>query len=349
MIKDFIRGKEGFFALDIGSTAIRVLEVGSSKGAVKLSKYGFSVIDSNLSDITNATSRQYLSEIIKSTIRESGIKSRNVVMAPPSSFVIQKVVEIKRQSDLELEKIFREQFMKREAKDGKMNFDYHVIGPSPSSDGKDSILLTAVSRKIINEQSKMLKSIGLSLVAVEPESIAVTRAILAKDQTDFELVVNIKDFATDLFIVSEGVPYLTQTAAFGAGLLVGMLQQNLKIDTITAQKYIADYGLNPEIMNGQIVAAASPAIQHFIDAICRIGNMFSNKYLNNPVVRIVLAGYGASIPRLAETIHDQIGLPVEIADPWRNMSITDKEKAELATVAPHFITTIGLSEREGIL
>jgi len=339
MLRRLLGEADGFFALDISTTAIRLIQLSKHSDGWKYERYGYQPLDVNLGSDDNV-----LIDAIEKAISSSGIKLKNVVISTPNEVSNVWVGEVKKTTDEELSKTITTHIKRLESKQGEQNYRYSNLGKSKSDKDKMDVLVVSADKGFIENRIELLESIGQNVIAVEPESLALIRSVATSEGA--ELVINVKDFTTDYVVSYKKTPHLVKTIPYGAGLLVGMLQQNLKIDTALAQKYVADYGLNPEIMNGQIVKALEAAINQFTNEIHNLTNSFEKKNDKKKIKKIVLTGYGAVIPYFLDTIIDRTDKKTEIADLWHEIAISDKEKSELSAVSPHLAVAIGLAKRE---
>jgi len=339
MLRRLLGEADGFFALDISTTAIRLIQLSKHSDGWKYERYGYQPLDINL-----CNDEKVLKDTIKKAINNSDIKLKNVVISTPNEVSNAKVGEVKKMSDEELSKTISSQIKRLESKQGEQNYRYTNLGKSKSDKDKMDVLVASADKGFIENRIELLESIGQNVIAVEPEPLVLIRSAASGDGA--ELIINIKDFTTDYVISYKKVPYVVKTIPYGAGLFVGMLQQNLKIDTAVAQKYVADYGFNPDIMNGQIIEALGAAISQFTNEIHNLIGSFDRKYDKLKIKKIILTGYGAVIPYFQETIENSTGKTTEFADLWHDIAISDKEKSELSAISMHFAVAIGLAKRE---
>ena len=80
-----LKGMGDFFALDIGTNAIRVVQLRKSGSGWSLDHYGYAPIDSKLTSSDSEESRRKVAEVIMTAVGQSGIRSKNVVIGLPSS------------------------------------------------------------------------------------------------------------------------------------------------------------------------------------------------------------------------------------------------------------------------
>ncbi|MDO8336231.1 MAG: pilus assembly protein PilM, partial [Candidatus Saccharibacteria bacterium] len=135
-----------FFALDVGTTAIRIVQL-SRQGhndAWNLVKFGYAPVDAKISTSDAAEDQRRLGEIIMTALGQSGINTRDVVVGIPSNKTFATVVDLAKMSPAELKvniKYQAEQYIPMPINDVKL--DWALLGDSPSGADKSEVLLTS--------------------------------------------------------------------------------------------------------------------------------------------------------------------------------------------------------------
>ena len=76
-----LKGVGDFFALDIGTTAVRVVQLAKAgNGMWSLRHYGYAPVTDNLVASSAPESRRKLGEIIMTAVGQSGVHTRDVVI-----------------------------------------------------------------------------------------------------------------------------------------------------------------------------------------------------------------------------------------------------------------------------
>ena len=81
-----------FFALDIGTTSVRVVQLSGSNGAWGLQKYASVPVDIKIATSDSPEDQKRLAEVITTAIGQSGVRTRNVVLGIPSNRMFATVV-----------------------------------------------------------------------------------------------------------------------------------------------------------------------------------------------------------------------------------------------------------------
>jgi type IV pilus assembly protein PilM len=168
-----LTGVTDFFGLDIGTTAIRVVELRGGGKVRGLARYGQIAVDPNISQSDSHADEQKIAQFIRQVITEAKISSRNVAVGVPSQRTFTTVTDIDRLSPAELAKTIKYQadsLIPTPLAESKI--DWALLGDSPKEATKVEILLSSVTNDFIEKRLDMLESIGLNVIAFEPESLA---------------------------------------------------------------------------------------------------------------------------------------------------------------------------------
>ncbi len=341
-----------FFALDIGTSAVRVVQLArQGRGdAWTLLKYGYAPIDIKISTSDAPEDQKRLSEVILTAIGQSGIKTRDVVVGIPSNKTFATVVDLQKMSAQELKTNVRyeaEQFIPMSIDEVKI--DYALLGASPANPEMVEVLLTSVANSYSESRLDMLESIGLNVVASEPDSIAVLRAILTEDSKGGALIFDMGDVASDLVVVKDGSPRLVRSVPIGFQTLIKAAMSNLNIERNQAEQFILKFGLAPDRLEGQVVKALESTLDQFVSEVHKSITFFQNRYRDTPVTNIYISGYGAAIPLFAEFAKQKTELPTQLANPWQKVQMTPADKDKLIAVSTQFGVAIGLAQRKKVL
>jgi type IV pilus assembly protein PilM len=337
--------KTDFFALDIGTSAIRVVQMKGSK-IKTLARYGSLDIDPKISQSDDNADQQKLLQAIKQVIAQAGITTPNVAVGLPSGKVFLTVVDVDRLSPQELEKTIRFQadsLIPTPLVESKI--DWALLGQSPKEQTKVELLLASVANDFIEHRLDMLESIGLNVIAFEPESLAVTRALLAPGTQQPHLLLDIGDKASDLIVTLNDAPRLIRSIPIGTDAIVKAAMQNLSIDQKQAQQFVFKFGMSKDKLEGQVYNAIEGIIDSLVSEIEKSIKFFNTRYPNNKLERIILTGGASTLPEFPLMIANKFGVSVEIGNSWRNVAFPTDKQNELLAVSNKFAVAAGLAER----
>lgn len=341
-----LSGVSDFFGLDLGTTAIRIVQLRGSGPVKQLVKYAYAPVDSKIAVSDSNADQQKLMQVLRDLIGQAGITTRNVAVGLPSSKVFTTLVDIERLAPNELSKSIRFQadsIIPTPLAESKI--DWAVLGDSPKDKTKVEVLMTSVPNEFVEKRLDMLESIGLNVVAFEPDNLALSRALVAVDSTTPQMVLDIGHKSTDLVIALNGIPRLTRSIPTGNEALVRAAVQNLSIDEKQAQQFIYKFGLDKNKLEGQIYNAIVGTVDILMSEIEKSIKFFQARYTTSKMDRIIVTGGASTLPEFPLYLANKFGLNVEIGNAWRNVSFAQSRQNELMAVSNNFGVAVGLAER----
>lgn len=341
-----LTGVSSFFGLDIGTTAIRVVQLRGNGPVKSLMRYAYVPVDSKIVLSDSKTDQQHLAQVIKELVDQAHLSTRNVAVGVPSQRVFTAVVDFDRLPSNELAKAIRYQADSLIPTPlEKSKIDWAVIGDSPKDKTKVEVLLSSVENDFVEQRLDLLESIGLDVVAFEPDNLALTRALISGDVPQPQMVLDIGSKTTDLVVTMNGAPRLTRSIPTGAEAIVRSAAQNLNIDDKQARQFVFKFGLSRDKLEGRIYDAIISTVDLLTTEIDKSIKFFQSRYVESPVVRIVVTGGASALPEFPLYLANKFGLEVEIGNAWRNVSFAPERQNELLAVSNHFGVAAGLAER----
>jgi type IV pilus assembly protein PilM len=346
-MSSFLTGVTDFFGLDIGSSAIRLVELhGSGNGPKALVKYAYLPLDSKIAMSDSKADQQKLAEVIAQLIGEAKVSTRNVAVGIPSGRVFTTVADIERIPESELAKAVPYQadsLIPTPLAESKI--DWALLGDSPSDKTKQEILLTSVPNKFVEDRLDMIESIGLNVIAFEPDNLAMARALAAPEATP-QLILDVGRHSSDLVILLNGAPHLTRSIPTGVEAIVRSATQNLNIDEKQAEQFVFKFGLSKDKLEGQVFTAINGTVDLLTTEVEKSIKFFETRYTQNKVTRIIVTGGASVIPEFPLYLANKFGVNVEIGNAWRNVTFSRDRQNELAAISNQFGVAVGLAERE---
>lgn len=335
-----------YFALDIGTDAVRVVQMSGTDKGWSLDHYAIVPVDIKISASDAPEDQHRLSEVIATAVSQSGVRTRNVVVGLPSSKTFATVVDMPDMSMDELASTIKyqaEQYIPMSLDEVKL--DWALLGKSPNDQTKNEVLLVSVPNNFSESRLDLIEGIGLNVIAVEPDSIALTRSLLTQGATDARMIVEVGDFATDIIVAYGDAPRLIRSIPNGMQTLVKTASQNLNIQPDQATQFILKFGLDPTKLEGQIYRALETTLDQFVVEITKSAKFFQTRYPSVPIGALVMSNYGATVPNLAEYFAEKINLRAERGNPWQRVRVSTSDQAKLQPLSAQFGVAIGLAQR----
>jgi len=344
-MSSLLSGKSDFFGLDIGTTAVRLVHLRGAGGQPALVKYAYVPIDSKLSMSESKTDQQKLAQAVQQLVKQANISTSNVAVGIPSGRVFTTVADVERLPANELAKSIRYQadsLIPTPLAESKI--DWALIGDSPADKTKQEILLTSVPNKFVEDRLDMLESIGLDVIAFEPDNLAMARA-LAVPNGGPQLLLDVGRHSTDLVVMLNDIPHLTRNIPTGAEAIIRAATQNLSIDEKQAEQFVFKFGLSKDKLEGQVFEAINGTIELLTTEIEKSIKFFETRYTGSKIGRIIVTGGASVIPEFPLYLANKFALNVEIGNAWQGVSYSRDRQNELLAISNQFGVAVGLAER----
>lgn len=345
---NFGRGMGDFFALDIGTNAIRLVQLNATgNNQWSLVAHAYVPVDSRITTSDSAEARRKLSEVIMTAIGQSGIKSKNVVIGLPSSKTFTTVIDVPNISDGELRSTMKyqiDQYVPMGAEEAKV--DWALLGPSLREQNMQEVLISSTAKNYSEERLELVEALGLNVIAAEPDPIAMVRALVPPNtSTTAMIMIDMGEMATDLAITYGDAPRLVRTIPTGVATLIKAAVQNLNVQEDQARQFILKFGLAPDRLEGQVLHAVESTLDGFSAEITKSIKFFQTRYPNVPISASLLSGFAAIIPMFNSYIGSKTGVQAMVANPWQGVRLSDTDQQQLAAVASEFTIAVGLAKR----
>jgi len=341
-----LSGVSSFFGLDIGTTGIRVVELRGSGPTRSLVRYAYVPIDPKLSQSDSKADQQQLARVLSNLVAEAKLSTRNVAVGLPSSKVFTVLTDFDRIPQNEIGSAIQyqaESLIPTPPAESKI--DWAVLGDSPKDKTKVEILLTSVSNNTIEQRLDMIESIGLNVIAFEPDSIALPRALVPAGTSAPQLLLDMGQLSTDLVITMGDSPRLTRSIPTGVEAVIRSATQNLNIDDKQAQQFVYKFGVSKDKLEGQVFQAIIGTIDLLVSEIDKSVKFFQTRYPDMPIERMIVTGGASTIPEFPLYLANKFGVNVEIGNAWRNVAFVADRQNELLAVSNQFGVAVGLAER----
>lgn len=341
-----LSGVSSFFGLDIGTTGIRLVELRGSGSTRSLVKYAYVPLDTKLAQSDSKVDQQKLAQILANLVAEARPSTKNVAVGIPSSRVFTTVIDFDRLPQGELSKAITYQadsLIPTPPKESKI--DWAVIGDSPKDKTKIELLLSSVPNGFIESRLDIIESVGLNVIAFEPDSIALSRSLVAAGATTPQLIIDVGQQSTDLVITMDEAPRLTRSIPTGAEAIVRSAMQNLNIDDKQASQFVFKFGVSKDKLEGQVYQAIVGTVDMLVTEIDKSIKFFQTRYPGVTIGQMIVSGAASTIPELPLYLANKFGVNVEIGNAWRNVAFAADRQNELLAVSNQFSVAVGLAER----
>ncbi|MFZ1301016.1 MAG: type IV pilus assembly protein PilM [Candidatus Microsaccharimonas sp.] len=341
-------GVGDYFALDIGTNAVRVVQLSSAgPDAWNLVHFGYAPLDEKISSSSSPEALRRVGEVIMTAVGQSGIKTKNVIIGLPSSKTFTTVIEMPIMPENELRNTIKyqvDQYIPMAINEAKV--DWAALGTSLHDPKMQEVLIASTANVYAEERLEFIENLGLNVIAAEPDQLAMVRSLVPSGVLDARLIIDVGEHSTDLAITFGDSPRLVRTIPTGVHSLVKAAVQNLNVQEDQARQFILKFGLAPDRLEGQVYRAIEGTLDGFTAELVKSIKFFQTRYPNTPVGGILLSGYGSIVPGFSEYVSSKTGVPSSMANPWQKVRVSQADQQQLVTVASEFAAAIGLAQRK---
>jgi type IV pilus assembly protein PilM len=343
--------KKDVIGLDIGSSSIKLVELSEGKSGYKLQNLVISplppeaIVDGALMDSV------IIIDTIQDLIATSKTKMKNVVTSVSGHSVIVKKITLPFMTEAELEESIQweaERYIPFDIND--VNIDFQIFGSSPENPDVMDVVLVAAKKDIINDYVSIIMESGLNPVIIDIDSFALENMLAINYEVDKEETVamaNVGASITNINIIKNNISGFTRDIFKGGNQITEEIQRQLHIDYEEAEKIKVgskmDITSQPIIQNVLKTASESLAIE--------IGNsldFFQSTTTYEKINKLYLSGGGSKIKDFDIILQQQIGIPVEIVNPFKKVEYSEKnfDLEYLREIGPVMAVGVGLASRK---
>lgn len=341
-----LSGNLEFFALDIGTTSVRAVQLARNGTGWTLTNYAVAPIDLRVSTSDATDDQRKLGEVIMAVIGKSGIRTKDVVLGIPSNKVFATVVDLPDMPANELASTIKyqaDQYVPMSLDEAKI--DWAVLGKASAGSPNNEVLLASVANSFIESRLDLVERLGLNVVAIEPDSLALVRSLQPQGLPEGRIIIELGDFTTDIIITYNDAPRLIRSIPTGIQTFIKAATQTLSVEPQQAQQFIMKFGLHKDKLEGQVFRSVESTIDQFVAEIVKSIKFFQTRYPNIPVGSLIVSNYAATIPGFSSYLTEKIGVPVEVGNPWQQVKVSANDQVALQPLSSQFGVAIGLAER----
>ncbi|HET6466701.1 MAG TPA: type IV pilus assembly protein PilM [Nitrospiria bacterium] len=341
------------FGLDIGSSAIKVVQLKEKKTGYSLEKFGIKslapemIVDGTVMDASS------VGGILKELLSEQKIKLKDVAISISGHSVIVKKISLPAMTEDELEESIKweaEQYIPFDIND--VNIDFHILGTSDGQDGQPqmNVLLVAAKKDKLNEYTALVADAGLTPRVVDVDAFAIENMYgvnYGVQETEVVALVNIGASVMNINILKNTMSSFTRDISIGGNRYTETIQKELNLgyqDAEQAKRVENPEGVNPEALS----AVINTVNTEVAGEITRSIDYFKTTTMQENIDKVVLCGGAARSKGLVALLSERLGVPVELANPFNQIEIDPKlfNVEQIQEMAPQAAVGVGLAIRK---
>lgn len=340
--------REGrYISLDIGSSALKLLEVEGSGGQLSIRGFASAPLPSSAVQNNMIVEQDSVAGIIRGLIKKAGASATEAITAVPGPAVIIKKLQLPSQAPNELENsvLFEAGNFIPESLEN-VNLDY-MITDVLEKERQFEVLLVAVKRDIINSYTSTLQLAGLDPVVVDVDYFALENMYelnYPPNEQQVVALVNIGARYSCMNILRGGRSTFTGDVPVGGKEFNDALVRNLGVTAAEAESI--KLGHSPQYPLEQVEPVLQPVKEFLAEEIHRALSFFWTAATDEQIGMILLAGGTSRVPGLMQLLSERLEVPVHVVNPLSNVTIgSGVDRAALEKDGPSFAIAVGLGVR----
>lgn len=343
MAKFFYKDKP-IVGLDISSTGIKLMSVDAKKWTVN--GYGHLDLDPlKLKEaLENDTKTSFLTDSIKLLLSENIIGSASsdrVAIAVPTSRSYTRTFTLPASAEKSLDEavlLEAEQYIPIPV--STLYIDYQIIERSKKT---IIVLMSAVSKAVIDNISKAVEAAGLFPILIEPSINSVGRVLTAtEDGTLPTVIVDIGPASTDIAILDKGSIRVTGGLSIGGNTFTLDIAKKMNISLENAHQLKVLNGLNAGPRQQKLKEALSPSLERIITETQKVMRYYNERISDRKLEQLLIVGGGSSVPGIGEYFTDKLVIAARVASPWQKLDFA-KVQEPPKQFRPRYITVAGVA------
>ncbi len=345
-----------FLGIDIGTSAIKIIELSRWAGRKKLENYGqisastlykkpFRTFEKN----TLSLSSKDIARAVRAVIKEANMKTRQAILTIPDFSTFFTSFELPSMSLEELP-----QAVKSEARRhvplplAEVTLDWQLLNKKTRREGQRfEILLVTVPNEVINQYKDIAREAELELIALEAEVFGLIRSLINKEEKRTIALIDIGARSTTCSIIDKGALKISHSFDISGDILIERISKALSLDYEAAKSLKKKYGIS-SFVEGTEEKSIREVLTPLIALIIReIDKVFKGFYLKKrkEVEKIILAGGVAMLPGLVDSFNDYFKKEVEIANPFSDIFFPPILDENLKEIGPSYAIAVGAALR----
>lgn len=342
MTKLFYKDKP-VIGLDISNTGIKIMSIDTKRWLV----LGYGSVDLEPIKVKEALegNSTYLADNIKALIKENfigSLSSNHVVIGVPTArsfsrtFTLPLIAEKTLKDAIEIEV---DQYIPIPA--STLYIDYEIIERNKQ---EITVLMSAVSRVIIDNCVNAAKSAGLRACLVEPGISAVGRLLAATEDGHLpSVIVDIGPASTDIAVLVGGSIRVTGGLAIGGNTFTLDIAKKLNVALENAHQLKVLNGLSAGPRQEKINNALKPSLERIMAETRKVMRYYNERLSDDrKLEQLLVVGSGSNMPGIGEYFTNSLVMPARVASPWQKLDF-GKLPEPVKQFRSRYITVAGLA------
>jgi type IV pilus assembly protein PilM len=350
-LENLLPGKKAIAGLDIGSSALKLVEVSDSSNGYLLNHLEQVLLPKGVISGGLLLEPDVLTAKIKELYNKSGCRTKKVATSLSGHTIIVKKATFPTSEESDLRELLDDEGEKYLPFDDikEVNFDFQILGASDIMPGHMDVMLAAAKKEIVDSYVSALEAAGLKPVIMDIDSFALETMYEANydfEENEIVIMVNIGASITNINVVRRGGSIFTRDFASGGNNVTESIQKRLGVSFEEAEDLkieASEAQPDQNSLSSEIIDDAESIVLEIERSVDYFRSTYSGEYIK----KVLLSGGSAKIPGMLQVLTDRLSIETELVDPFRNIHSNNKNynSAYLDRMGPVAALAVGLSLR----
>ena len=354
--------KNQLVGLDIGSHAIKLVEIEDTKKGRILKNFGVIGLPQDAIVEGAIKEMEIVSSAIKTLYKNMKIKNKNVVTSISGYSVIVKKISIQKRGEAELDASIQdeaEQYIPFDIND--VNLDYEILTPPGEEEAEKKgegdkgdkslmdVMLVAAKKDIVEDYVSLLHLTGLSPAILDVDAFALQNAfeLSAENISSCYALVNVGAEELGINAIKNGVSIFTRDSSYGGYQINEAIMSKFDVSYEEAEKIKLGGTKIDHKDKGALEEIFTSVISGWVNEIKRALDFLATTYPDETIEKIVISGGSCRFPGFQKYLELETEIPVIELNPFGNLQVNDKmfDPKYLTYMAPQAAIAVGLALR----
>jgi type IV pilus assembly protein PilM len=346
----FLSKIENLVGLDIGSHAVKLVQLKAKDNAVRLSNLGLAPLPREAFTEGRITKPELVANSIRQLTSHLKLKEKAAAISISGYEVMIKKIELPTMSEEELANRMQSelgQYIPYNIEE--VDVDYQVMDMAQNRPNFMEVLLVAAKKESVSEYTALLRMAGLDTYVVDVDFFALGNAFETTYGFGEENVALLDIGATKsvMNIANKGAPVFTRGISIGGGQITDNIKDAFRLSPEDAERVKLGEAVE-SVPQEDLEDIFVSTIRNWVNEFRRAIDFYYNNYPDKRIEKIFLSGGSCRIPGLDRVFQENMEIPVEIFNPLSRIQYDSKQfdPSYIDYIGPQMAISLGLALRK---
>ena len=357
-LRIFRGGVDSVLGIDLGSSAIKVIELKRKHGKAALVKYGSLALgpyaQGGIGEVAKL-SNEKLAEAAKAMYAEAGLGSKVAFLSIPLKSSLLLLIEIPPVPESKLDSVVPIEARKYiPASSSEVSINWIRVprkhegsgweNAEKKDEGKMRILVAVIHNAVLQAGAEFAQRIGLESTQFEIETFSIMRSVFGADHSSYA-ILDIGAGSTKVAIVDEGVVAISHTVSRGSQNITQAIASAFSLGFSEAEKLKRAEGLTGKYRDEPLAPIITPDTDYIFFEADRVIHDYEVKY-GQKIKKVVLVGGGVLLKGVVANAGGALKRETLQGDPFSKVEAPAAFlQPILKEAGPEFAVAVGLALR----